>query len=106
MFFYNEFSPEVIAVLFRPSSFEPQMFTAVHSESVRPAEDIRLKRNSLATINVLDLMRELKHITKDLVVDMKILDKRLYIRRVEERSKSKKRSSEMIADSDSDDGSD
>jgi len=75
LFFYNEFAPQVIAVLWRPTAFKPNVFSAMNSEFTRPIGDSDWKKDTMGVTNICDIMRELKQITQDVVVDMKILDK-------------------------------
>lgn len=75
MFFYNEFAPQVIAVLWRPTAFKPDVFSAMNSEFTRPIGDSDWKKDTMGVTNICDIMRELKQTTLDVVVDMKILDK-------------------------------
>ena len=72
--FYNEFTPEVLAVLWRPSAFEPKPFTAVDSEYVRPVEDTSWKSDSLIVENMNDFLREIREATRDIVVDVKLFN--------------------------------
>lgn len=72
LFFYNEYAPEVIAVLWRPSSFKPKPFSAVNSEYLRPVEFNDWQSDSLAVENIKDFLREIKHYTRDIVVDVKL----------------------------------
>jgi len=73
VFFCNELSPEVIAVLWRPGVFEAQRFTTVDSEYKRPVED-QWKEDSLVVTNQDDIIREIRHLARDIVVDIKVLD--------------------------------
>jgi hypothetical protein len=91
LFFYNEFAPEVIAVLWRPSTFQPKPFSAVNSEYVRPVEIDDWKSDSLAVENIKDFLRELQHDTRDIVVDVKLFDVRSAGRRLESPQKTHKR---------------
>jgi hypothetical protein len=72
----NEFAPEVIAILWRPSTFQPKIFTAINSESVRPVEHKDWKSDSMVVDNVKDFMRELSRATRDIVIDIKVFDDR------------------------------
>jgi hypothetical protein len=107
LFFYNELAPEVIALVWRPSSFRPKAFSAVSSESVRPVQDDDWKSDSMAIDNVKDFMRELSQTTKDIVVDVKVLDDRSHKRQTRELTtptNTKKRAlSNDISESESDD---
>lgn len=106
LFFYNEFAPEVIAVLWRPSTFQPKPFTAVNSEYVCPVEFNNWKSDSLAVENVKDFLRELTHATRDIVVDVKLFNSRSSRRRSETPAEAQKRDiAEVGSGSDSEDSS-
>jgi hypothetical protein len=76
--FYNEFCPQVVAALLRPSSEIP--FSALHSEQCRPTS------GDLVETNVSDLVREIRHCTDHVVVNVKVL--------VEEPNKKRRREAE------------
>mmetsp|Transcript_2252 Transcript_2252/g.3339 ORF Transcript_2252/g.3339 Transcript_2252/m.3339 type:complete len:1276 (+) Transcript_2252:234-4061(+) len=76
LFFYNEFASQVIAVLWRPTAFKPKVFSAINSELTRPVGDSDWKKDNMGVDNICDIMRELKQVSQDVVVDMKILDKK------------------------------
>jgi U3 small nucleolar RNA-associated protein 22 len=73
LFFYNEFCPNVISVVWRPL-FEPRGFSVMVSENARPITAAEWKPDTLVTINVHDLMREIGQYTAEIVVDAKVLD--------------------------------
>jgi hypothetical protein len=74
LFSYNDLSPEVVGMLWRPISFMPHAFSAMNSEFVLPIEQQDWKTDSLVIRNTSDLLREMKQYTNDIVVDMKVLD--------------------------------
>jgi U3 small nucleolar RNA-associated protein 22 len=78
LFFYNELCPNVISVVWRPL-FEPRGFSATVSEYARPITADEWKQDTLVTINVRDLLREIAQYTADIVVDAKLLDSGLSI---------------------------
>lgn len=107
LFFYNALTPEVIGLVWRPTSFRPKAFSAVSSESVRPISDGNWKSDSMAMDNVKDFLRELHHTTRDLIVDIKILDDRSHKREStttpSKKKNTKKRAlSKEVSESDSD----
>jgi len=73
VFFYNEFTPDVIAVLWRPNTFSSQPFTAMHSEFKRPIDD-NWQVDSLIKTNPFDVLQEMQFLARDMIIDMKILD--------------------------------
>jgi U3 small nucleolar RNA-associated protein 22 len=75
VFFYNQFCPEIIAMLWRPTAFNRQAFSAMHAEFMTPIE-FNWATDSLVTTNANDLLRAVKCILHDVVVDVKILDDR------------------------------
>jgi hypothetical protein len=110
LFFYNELTPEVICLVWRPQSFRPKAFSAVSSESVRPVQDVNWKSDSMAIDNVKDFLRELNQTTRDLIVDIKVLDDRSHKRQSRKelttpsKKNTKKRAmSSNVSESDSDD---
>ena len=98
LFFYNDLAPEVIGVLWRPTSFVPQPLSVMHSEYVRPVEEADWKSDSLVVHNTNDILREMSQYTESMVVNVKVLDDRS----VQARPKSKKRSASESEDSSSD----
>jgi hypothetical protein len=75
VFFYNEHTPNVIGCLWRPEAFKGQPFSVIHSEYKRPVVN-QWDENSLVITNANDVMRVIKFIVQDTVVDLKILDDR------------------------------
>lgn len=78
LFFYNDLCPDVIAVLWRPL-FEPRAFSALSSEYAHPVTTGEWKSDTLVTLNVHDLLREMSQFTRDIVTDVKVLDRGLAI---------------------------
>ena len=72
LFFYNEFCPDVIAVLWRPTS--PRPFSAMNSEFARPVLQHNWKTDTLVTRNIRDVIREAGQYTGNIVVDTKVFD--------------------------------
>jgi U3 small nucleolar RNA-associated protein 22 len=75
LFFYNDLCPEVVAVLWRPL-FTPRAFSAMVSESVRPVIPGEWKADTLVTLNVQDVLREVEQYTADIVTDCRVFDGR------------------------------
>jgi U3 small nucleolar RNA-associated protein 22 len=73
VFFYNAHSPDVIAALWRPSIFSGQPFTAMNSEFKRPI-DIEWDNDSLVVTNITDIVGLLKFITRNVTIDIKVLN--------------------------------
>jgi hypothetical protein len=76
LFFYNEFSPEVIGVLWRPETFKPMPFSAMTAEFAMPRDlnASNWKNDCLVVRNAEDLLREMSEYYKCVVVTAKILD--------------------------------
>jgi len=74
LFFYNEFAPQVIAVLWRPTTFKSVNFSVLDSEFTRPVGDSDWEKDTLGTNNISDIMRLLRQVSRDVVIDIKILD--------------------------------
>ena len=114
LFFYNSLTPEVIAVLWRPTRFVGQPFSIMNSEFARPVDDEKWKSDSMVLDNMKDLMREMTTYTTDMIVSVKVLDDRSVNRRIisEQRVISTKRkpavseSDESSDDSSMENGSD
>ncbi|KAL7543753.1 hypothetical protein ACHAXR_013445 [Thalassiosira sp. AJA248-18] len=73
VFFYNEFAPDVIAMIWRPDAFKPQPFSAIVSEFKRPVAEI-WKDDSLVITSTDDLMAEIGHFSRNLVSNFKVFD--------------------------------
>jgi U3 small nucleolar RNA-associated protein 22 len=73
LFFCNELCPNVISVLWRPL-FEPRAFSAMVSEHARPISADDWKPDTLVTLNVRDILRDIAQYTSDIVVNVKLLD--------------------------------
>jgi U3 small nucleolar RNA-associated protein 22 len=74
LFFYNDLCPEVIAIVWRPTLFQPRPFSAMNSEYVQPVVSDGWKPDTLVTLNVADILRESLHYTADLIIDTRIFD--------------------------------
>jgi hypothetical protein len=74
LFLYNEFSPEIISVLWRPNISESKTFAALNSEYVIPVEAKDFKSDTLVRINKNDILRELYQITEHIVVNQRMMD--------------------------------
>ena len=73
VFFYNEFCPEVIGVVWRPQVFTPHPFSAMSSENSCPVDD-HWKSANLLSRNLGDLMREMTQYTRNLITSIRIFD--------------------------------
>ena len=73
VFFYNEFAPDVIAMIWRPDAFKPQPFSAVVSEFKRPVSEF-WKGDSLVITNTDDLMAEILYFARNIVSTFKVFD--------------------------------
>lgn len=73
LFFYNEYTPDVIAILWRPSTILAQSFTTISSEYKRPTDE-NWEADSLMITNLFDVLQEIQFLARELIVDMKILD--------------------------------
>ena len=76
VFFYNEYTPDVIGCLWRPDAFKGQSFSAMFSEHKRPIDN-RWEEDRLVITNASDVMRVIQFIIQDVTVDIKILDDKL-----------------------------
>jgi U3 small nucleolar RNA-associated protein 22 len=85
LFFYNDLCPEVVAVLWRPL-FAPRAFSAMVSEGVRPVIPDDWKTDTLVTLNVKDVLREVEQYTADIVTDCRLFDGRPMEQRSDEKS--------------------
>lgn len=73
VFFYNEFSPDIIAMIWRPTAFVPKAFSAMMSEFQSPVLK-GWKDDSLVMTNTDDLMSEIGYAGRDILSDIKVLD--------------------------------
>jgi hypothetical protein len=74
LFFYNEISPEVIGLLWRPQTFKAMSFSVMTSDYARPIGDGDWKNDSLVVRNERDLVREMSQYYLDVVTTVKIFD--------------------------------
>ena len=72
LFFYNQYTPDVIAILWRPQ--EPRPFSARHAQFARPAVKEGWKNDTLTIRNIHDVLRQLRSYTGSMVVDTKAFD--------------------------------
>ena len=73
LFFYNHLCPDVIAVVWRPYG-PSRAFSVLASEYVQPVQSDDWQSDTLVTLNVYDLLREVSRLTKDVVTNVKVLD--------------------------------
>lgn len=74
VFFYNEFAPDVIAMLWRPDAFKPTPLSVVVSEFKRPVSEF-WKDDSLVITNTDDLMAEIVYFTRNIVSTIKVCER-------------------------------
>lgn len=111
LFFYNEFCPELIGMLWRPTTFIRQPFSAMHAEFMAPVE-LQWSEDSLVITNPNDVLRAIKCHLNDVTVDAKVLDDRS-IHQVthsqttpSKRDMKRKQPPDTVTSSDDDDDSD
>jgi len=73
LFFYNDLCPDVIAVVWRPFG-PPRGFSALVSEFVQPTQTDDWQSDTMVTLNVHDLLREIAGVTVDIVTHVKVFD--------------------------------
>jgi U3 small nucleolar RNA-associated protein 22 len=102
VFFFNELSPDIIALLWRPDTFKPGPLSALHSENKRPIE-IFWHSDSLVVTNQDDILTEIEHMCQPVVLEVKVLDDRLMMIKSDKSLKRQKlprrHSEEFISDS-------
>jgi hypothetical protein len=74
LFFFNELSPEVIGLLWRPYTFNNTSFSVMTSDYARPVNDGDWKNDSLVIRNEKDVLREMSQYYLDVVTTVKIFD--------------------------------
>jgi len=74
IFFYNDLTPNVIAVLWRPSAFSACAFSAMTSEFKRPI-DVDWQNDSMVVTNVDDVLREIHFMLRHAAINLKVLDR-------------------------------
>ena len=73
VFFYNEYAPNVIALLWRPDAFQTHPFSVANAEYKRPV--LENNEDSLLITNADDIVREVENMSQDVVVDIRTLEK-------------------------------
>jgi hypothetical protein len=68
--FYNEFAPDIIAMIWRPDAFRPQQFSAMVSDK-RPAAEI-WQNDDLVITDTEGLMAEIGHFARNIVSTFKV----------------------------------
>ena len=71
VFFYNEFAPDIIAMIWRPDAFKPQPFSAIASDFKRPAAEF-WQNDDLVITNTEDLMAEIRYCASNIVSNFKV----------------------------------
>jgi hypothetical protein len=74
LFFFNELSPEVIGLVWRPGVFSPMAFSVVNSDYARPTAADGGPLGSMVIRNASDLIREMNAYCEDIVVNVKLFD--------------------------------
>jgi len=76
LFFYNELSPEVIGLVWRPQTVATMSFSAMTSEYARPLDNDEKswKNDSLVIRNATDLLREMSEYYQYVITTVKIVD--------------------------------
>jgi U3 small nucleolar RNA-associated protein 22 len=76
LFFYNELAPEVIGLVWRPSTFKAMPFSAMTAEHAKPQEDRtnEWRNDSFVVRNATDLLREMSEYYQDVITTAKIID--------------------------------
>lgn len=76
LFFFNELSPEVIGLLWRPDTFSAMSFSVMTSDYARPIDGGNWKNGSLVMRNESDLLREMSQYHQDIVTTVKMFEDR------------------------------
>ena len=76
LFFYNELSPEVIGIVWRPETVATMSFSAMTAEYARPLDDDEKswKNDSLVIRNATDLLREMSEYYQYVITTVKVID--------------------------------
>jgi len=76
LFFYNEFSPEVIGLVWRPKTVATMSFAAMTAEYAMPLDDDEKswKNDSLVIRNATELLREMSEYYQYVITTVKIID--------------------------------
>lgn len=74
IFFYNHLTPNVIAVLWRPSALAATAFSAMTSEFKRPIDN-EWQSDSMVVTNIDDVLREIHFLLRHAAVNLKVLHK-------------------------------
>lgn len=73
--FYNELSPDVIAILWRPSCFSHHSFSVMLSENVRPVDRDEWQGDSFVSTNIRDILREISQLVSNVITAVKVVDR-------------------------------
>jgi len=76
LFYFNDLTPDLIAVLWRPDTIKTQPLSVLHSEYKRPVEN-NWQNDSLVLTNQGDIIADMGHICQDAESEIKILDDRV-----------------------------
>ena len=105
LFFYNEYTPEVICILWRPSAFKAESFSAKNSEYKRPLVSDGWAKDSLVTTNYEEVLSDIKHACKDIITGIKVQDES-YVQPAVERSENKRMKASTVSESDEESSND
>lgn len=104
LFFFNEHCPDMIAMLWRPETFERLPFSAMQAEFCTPT-DYQWEENALVTKNSNDILRAIRCVLRYVIVDFKVLDDRS-IKDTVTTGETARKAKRKVSDDDSSDDSD
>ena len=99
LFFYNQYTPEVICILWRPSAFKTESFAVKTSEHKRPLTINGWSKDSLVVTNYEEVLSEIRHACKDIVTGIKVQDE-TFVQTLAQRESSKKVKASPVSESD------
>lgn len=79
LFFFNELSPEVIGLVWRPQTFNNVSFSVMAADYARPVDKGDWKNDSLVVRNDKDLLREMSQFYLDIVTSVKRFDESIVL---------------------------
>jgi U3 small nucleolar RNA-associated protein 22 len=74
VFFYNDQCPQVVGVVWRPVVTQARAFSALTAEYARPVRSDDWQSDTLVTVNIHDLLREIQQYSTDIIVNYKVMD--------------------------------
>ena len=72
LFFYNQYTPEIICILWRPTAFDHKPFSAKTSVNKRPLTLSQWRKDSLIISNFEEIMQEIEYLSRDIIVGIKV----------------------------------